>query len=77
MKRENEPSLAVPGQWRTARKLHTCERCHLRIITGERYFEYTGEVPAFQTGSPYCRNCALVFRLSSAGGRAAYSAILY
>jgi hypothetical protein len=59
MKRENEPSLAVPGQWRTARKLHTCERCHLRIIPGERYFEYTGEVPAFQTGSAYCRDCAL------------------
>jgi len=57
--RNNEPTFNVPGQWRTARKSHVCRACEKGIGVGERYFEYTGEVPAFQTGYPYHRTCAI------------------
>ena len=28
---------------------------------GDRYFEYTGEVPAFQSGIAFCAKCAPVY----------------
>lgn len=54
------PHLPVPGMWRKARKPHVCEHCHEPINSTDRYFEYTGEVPDFQTGSAYCRRCAIL-----------------
>jgi hypothetical protein len=53
------PHLPVPGLWRRARKSHTCIECGGSINPSERYFEYTGSVPAYQTGDAYHRGCAI------------------
>ena len=44
---------------RTARKVWRCIECGTLIQKGDRYVEYVGEVPLFQTGSPYCASSAL------------------
>jgi hypothetical protein len=55
-----EPDFpSVPGNWRTARRSWMCRHCVSMIRVGERYFEYTGESAAYESGRPYHRACAI------------------
>lgn len=53
------PALPTPGLWRLARKGRVCKVCDASIAPRTRYFEYTGDVPGYQSGTPYCRRCAI------------------
>jgi hypothetical protein len=46
------------GKWRTARRDYTCAACGKDIYGKERYFEYLGETPSFQSGKRYHAACA-------------------
>jgi hypothetical protein len=54
-----EPEFSVPGHWRTARRPWVCRHCAEMIRPGARYFEYTGESHAYESGRPYHRECAI------------------
>jgi len=54
-----EPAFNLPGEWRTARRMHVCRHCTRMIRAKERYFDYTGESALYQPGRPYHRRCAI------------------
>jgi len=43
---------------RSARKQHGCAKCKSKIVVGEEYAEYVGEVGPYSSGVRYCLSCA-------------------